>query len=113
MPLFPQVTETQAVRIDEDGLMTPVPYDKTISDPTWLQVMQDTVKGYIETVPVPVLRGSPLRVIMVVNEEGRLKDMAYNPLASTFAEQRIVGPALLVTWAMMQGDEEMDPQEEY
>lgn len=102
MPLFPQVTETQAVRIDEDALMTPVPYDKTKSDPTWLKVMQDTVKGYIETVPVPVLPG----VIMVVNEEGRLKDMAYNPFASMLAEQYIVGPALLVTWAMMQGDDE-------
>ena len=110
MPLFPQVTETQAVRIDEDGLMTPVPYDKTQGLSLWLKVMQDTVKGYIETVPVPVLRGSPLRVIMVVNEEGLLKDMAYNPLASRFAEQHIVGPALMVTWAMMQGDETMEDE---
>lgn len=111
MPLFPQVTETQAVRIDEDGLMTPVPYDKTLGDTAWLTVMQATVKGYIETVPVPVLPG----VIMVVNEEGRLKDMAYNPFASMFAEQYIVGPVLLVTLAMMQGDEATSPldAEEY
>lgn len=57
-----------------------------------LEELQKAVNGYIEVVTIPMLPNG----ILIVNEEGLLKDMAYNPLASMIAGQQIVGDVLLM-----------------
>ena len=54
-----------------------------------LKELQAYVEGYIEIVYVED------NVIMVVNEEGMLRDMHFNPIASKIARQPIFGNALL------------------
>lgn len=82
--------------------------DGTIKQRNWpkrdeqLHFLQEQVGGYIETVRT----GTP-GVIMVINEEGRLKGLPYNSLASRvyyegFGASPIVGTAVLVKDA---GDE--------
>lgn len=56
-----------------------------------LEALQAAVDGYIETV-----RLVPGRAVMIVNEEGQLRGMAPNPIASAVANTQIVGPAVVV-----------------
>lgn len=56
-----------------------------------LEALQAAVNGYIETIGIV-----PGEAVMIVNEEGRLRDMTPNPIASAFAGIDIVGPALIV-----------------
>ena len=56
-----------------------------------LEALQAAVDGYIETIGIV-----PGEAVMIVNEEGRLRDMTPNPIASAFAGIDIVGPALIV-----------------
>jgi len=77
--------------ITPDGIRHP----RNTEDPQgeWeLREMQQCVGGYIQTVPVV---GRP-DLIMLVNEDGRLKRLAANLEASRLAGQAIVGRALLV-----------------
>ncbi len=58
-----------------------------------LDQLHEAVGGWIEIVrPLPGER----RYVLVVNEEGVLKGLPFNPTASVLAGQRIVGPAV---WA--------------
>ncbi len=56
-----------------------------------LEALQAAVNGYIETIGIV-----PGEAVMIVNEEGRLRGMAPNPIASAFAGIDIVGSALIV-----------------
>ena len=56
-----------------------------------LEALQKAVDGHIETIGIV-----PGEAVMIVNEEGRLRGMAPNPIASAFADSDIVGPALIV-----------------
>ena len=56
-----------------------------------LEALQKAVDGHIETIGIV-----PDEAVMIVNEEGRLRGMAPNPIASAFAGIDIVGPALIV-----------------
>ena len=56
-----------------------------------LEALQAAVDGYIETV-----RLVPGRAVMIVNEEGLLRGMTPNPIASAVANTQIVGPAVVV-----------------
>ena len=56
-----------------------------------LEALQEAVDGYIET--VTLVQG---RAVMIVNEEGLLRGMSPNPIASLAAGTQIVGPALVV-----------------
>lgn len=55
-----------------------------------LEALQYAVGGYIETIPLG--HGA----LMIVDEEGRLKGLARNRIASLVAGMDIVGPALIV-----------------
>lgn len=56
-----------------------------------LEALQKAVDGYIETVPI-----LPGEAVMIVNEEGRLREMPVNVVASIVSGKHIVGPALIV-----------------
>lgn len=55
-----------------------------------LEALQHAVDGYIETI------GLPDGAVMIVDEEGRLKNKPVNRIASIFAGMLIVGTALIV-----------------
>ena len=56
-----------------------------------LKALQQYVEGYIEAVTLV-----PGEVAMIVNEEGLLRGMQLNQLATVIASRMIVGPALIV-----------------
>ena len=56
-----------------------------------LEALQGAVDGYIETISL-----IPEKVDMIVNEEGLIKGMELNPIASAIAGTYIVGNALIV-----------------
>lgn len=56
-----------------------------------LEALQEAVDGYIE-----VLTLVPNQAVMIVNEEGRLRRLYPNILASAIAGTQIVGNALIV-----------------
>lgn len=56
-----------------------------------LESLQAAVDGYIEVVTLV-----PGRAVMIVNEEGLLRGMTPNPIASAAANTQIVGPAVVV-----------------
>lgn len=56
-----------------------------------LEALQDAVDGYIEAITLV-----PNQAVMLVNEEGRLRRMYPNILASAIAGTQIVGAALIV-----------------
>ena len=56
-----------------------------------LEALQKAVGGYIETVRLRVDDA-----VMIVNEEGLLLGLPYNVIASGFADQPIVGTAIIV-----------------
>lgn len=63
-----------------------------VSEDAMLPKLQGIVGGYIETVPI---NGSGL--LMVVNEEGLIREMTINSKASALADQFIFGPAAIVS----------------
>lgn len=56
-----------------------------------LDALQAAVDGYIEAVTL-----IPGKAVMIVNEEGLLRGMAPNTIASAVANTQIVGPAVVV-----------------
>ena len=56
-----------------------------------LEAFQEAVGGYIETLTLV-----PEKVVMIVNEEGRLRGLPWNLAASIVAGFGIVGTALVV-----------------
>lgn len=62
--------------------------------PHTLAALQQLVGGYLE--PLPRLPGLPSGMLMLVNEEGLLKHLAANPIATVLSEQAIVGDAVLL-----------------
>ncbi len=56
-----------------------------------LEALQTAVDGYIETVTLV-----PGKAVMIVNEEGLLRGMTPNPIASAVANTQIVGPAVVI-----------------
>jgi hypothetical protein len=67
-------------------LVKPQGKDETLT----LEQMQKAVGGYIEVVPVP---GS--NTLLIVNEEGWMKNLPVNVNASRIAGQTIVGDVIL------------------
>jgi len=72
--------------------------------PNTLEALQAAVDGYIET-----LQLVPNQAVMIVNEEGLLKDLEVNTFASAIAGTMIVGTALIVG---VDGDEFTDIPED-
>ena len=64
---------------------------KQIDIENTLDALQEVVDGYIETVPI-----LPDEAVMIVNEEGRLRGMPVNTIASIVSGRQIVGPAFIV-----------------
>lgn len=56
-----------------------------------LKAFQEAVDGYIENVTL-----IPDKAAMIVNEEGRLRGMGLNLIATALVGHIIVGPALIV-----------------
>ena len=85
-----------AVRIAVDGKIA---YLVTLEDDPaeWLKTLQNAVGGYIEVVAIP----SDATLCLVVDEEGRLKELDVNETASRMAEQCIFGPAVLLPRALL------------
>ncbi len=65
-----------------------------------LEALQAAVDGYIEAVTLV-----PGAAVMIVNEEGLLRNMPYNAFATLISARNIVGPALIVG---VDGDEFTD-----
>lgn len=86
-----------AMRIDTDGSQRPVPREAEAGDGAWLKTLQDAVGGFIELVAIP---GMP-ELCMLADEEGLWKDLPENLAASLLAEQRIVGPVVVLPRALM------------
>jgi Domain of unknown function (DUF3846) len=57
-----------------------------------LTALQQAVGGYIEVVTIPGER----HLLLVVNEDGRLKELPPNVTASQLAGQLIVGDVVLI-----------------
>ena len=70
-----------------------------------LEAFQEAVDGYIETVTLV-----PDEVVMIVNEEGLLRGLGINPLATALYGSAIVGVALVVG---IDGEEFCDVPERY
>ena len=67
--------------------------DGTMYDPYPCETLEDLQKGvdgYIEPVYTD-------EWVALVNEEGRLKDLPYNSIASSMLNQMIVGNAIIMT----------------
>ena len=75
-----------------------------IDIPNTLEALQAAVDGYIET-----LQLVPDQAVMIVNEEGLLKDLEVNTFASAIAGTMIVGTALVCG---VDGDEFTDIPED-
>lgn len=70
-----------------------------------LEAFQEAVDGYIETVTLV-----PDEVAMIVNEEGLLRGLGINPLATALYGSAIVGVAVVVG---IDGEEFCDVPERY
>ena len=70
-----------------------------------LEELQEQVEGYIECVTL-----IPDKLVMVVNEEGLIRELPYNMSASIIARRNIVGNALIVC---SDGEEFTDISKEY
>jgi hypothetical protein len=90
----PSVTRAKArpvtmTLMSSSGMSAEVPV------PTTLEQWQTIIGGYIEAVYLRVAGGK--RAVMVVDEEGLLKRLPPNHLASMLAGGLICGPAALLT----------------
>ena len=63
-------------------------WDAITKEPSFKD-LQAHVGGYVEVVEIPAQ--GEARTIMIVNEEGKIKGMPSNPIASYFTLQAIVG----------------------
>lgn len=82
------------VRICSDGQIERIPCKGLLK----LQVLQDLVGGYIETVPVRMKPEEGVWPLLIVDEEGKLKGKPLNTAATLLADvdHSIVGDAVLV-----------------
>jgi Domain of unknown function (DUF3846) len=87
--------QREAMRIDIDGSQRPV--TRGADEGAWLKTLQDAVGGYLELVAIP---GMP-ELCMLADEEGLWKNLPDNLAASLLAEQRIVGPVVVLPRALM------------
>lgn len=75
---------------------------KEITDPVkkpTLEQMQEMVGGYIE--PVHGIRWNGHTGVMVVNEEGLIRNLPFNQKASAIAKRNIVGDVfILIGWRL-------------
>lgn len=60
--------------------------------PNTLKNLQRTVDGYIETVP---LADSPHRIIMICNDEGKLRGLPASFVCGTIRQDLIVGTVII------------------
>ena len=74
---------------DNNGDLKPVRFVILEKEPT-LEEAQEIVEGWVEMVTLP--NGDQ----MLVNEEGRLKGLPVNPVASQLAGKLLVGNAVLL-----------------
>jgi hypothetical protein len=87
---FEELTNTTAYVILTDAT---VDYATCEDGDHWhLAELQALVAGYIEQVRIPTAPA----LCLIVNEEGLLRDMPENRVASLLAGQRIVGDAVLM-----------------
>lgn len=87
----------------EGRTITLIELDSTNTE-TELKAMQQAVGGYIECVTIAE------DAALLVDEEGLLKALSQNALASLVARRQIVGTALLVG---IDGERFCDPPERY
>ena len=80
----------EAFVIEPDGRIHDL--KKAREKPT-LEELQKAVGGYIETVQLPRRQG----LLMIVNEEGLIHELAFNHRASALAHQDIVGPVVVLS----------------
>lgn len=82
------------IKVDEKGNMTPI--EPTNKRKYGLVELQRMVSGYVEMVDLG-------KYYLVVNEEGKLRHMRPNPIATSWlflatgSYDEIVGPALLIS----------------
>ena len=67
-----------------------------ITTPWELEALQALVGGLIQVVPVMAPLNHAGDWLLVVNEEGAIYDLSFNPRASWLARQVLVGPAVLI-----------------
>ena len=96
----------QMLKVINRALETPIriAWNGEVSDLklTNLEALQTAVGGYIETVLVKWDFEDGINpLVLVVNEEGRLKDLHGNLIASFIARQWIVGPVVLLEKRLM------------
>jgi hypothetical protein len=88
----------KALRISTIGTRQPVTITgETIAEQN--KCIRNFLGGFFE--PVTISPGA----VMLVNEEGLIKRLAYNSVASIIAAQDIVGPALIVGVRELDGGE--------
>ena len=94
-------------------LLTPFDFEiiKQPASELVLEELQELVGGYIEPVPTPILHDISPDLLMIVDEEGKFREMnVMNPLASLLygnPSDCIVGRAVIVT--RFNEDPEADP----
>lgn len=95
------MSERYVIRIHPDGESELIKCNTKGTLP--LKTLQRLVGGPIETVPTVLSDGwaqeDDTKIIMVVNEEGRILDMAHNEAATImagFCVGKIVGPAVIM-----------------
>ena len=81
-----------------DGSSEPMP-ELEARSPARLKQLQDAVGGYIELISGHSLGGN---LAMIVNEEGLLKGLEMNQIASMLAGRIIVGPAVIFPMASLE-----------
>lgn len=96
-----------AMLLRTDGTTQTLEMPASLTRAERLKLMQDTVGGWIEVVRLPDGK------LLVVDEEGKLRDKPYNEAATAIAAPRltgdfIVGDALLVTHDEFEGEDEGD-----
>lgn len=65
------------------------------------QVLHELLNGFFEIVRP---RGCPPHILMLVDDEGILKDLPYNPLAASLYGQYIAGKAILMREGFINGE---------
>lgn len=93
------------IKIDPMG---EVPIRKLHSGGLSLELLQDEVGGLIEPIYrlLPEITDRVPTAVMLVNEEGIIKDLHFNPLATVLHGDAIFGDALLLKTAVVNEDGE-------
>ena len=72
--------------------------DIELDNDNLLKALQEAVDGYIEIVRIP----GDSNMILVVNEDGLLKQLPVNAIASAIARQPIVGNAVMIQRSILE-----------